>query len=147
MCMDVRPSFGAQVASQKVHPWRKWTLPTCSSNQLPIAPQLWVRLHEPLPYPWCDFCACSHNYCEFMCRSTITSGKYCFSGDSFYLWLLQSFFAHFSDDPWALDRRCNIDVPFTFTIEHSTVSCSLHTAQPRVCVFESTIKRSASAED
>lgn len=53
---------------------KKTESPSASSHQMPIAPQLWMDLHETLPPPsWlmlafisglilCSFCICSHSH-------------------------------------------------------------------------------------
>lgn len=88
---------------------RKLPPPSHSSHHLPIAPQLWMGFHKPLPM--LGFLAglilyrysCSHRCHEFMCAMTwscqtnmdslqmsTTSGSYVLS-------------TLFHDDPWALE--------------------------------------------
>lgn len=96
-----RISTGARVSSLGSHPWESDSCST-SSHQLPVASQTGVGLLLPC-WSLADLILEKSSVCsQSCCDIAVRLRKYCLTTDAHCLWLLQSSYTLFYDDPWAL---------------------------------------------
>lgn len=133
-CRNVGPSTGAWTDSLSGTPsLKKMESPSPNSQQLPVGPQLGVRLCGSLPCPcklWagmilCRSCAFCLNHCEFMYAMACHFYPILLNCSHLILLVLTIFFIPTSVRPLSLvGGSCSIEVPFR--AEHYTVFFSVH---------------------
>lgn len=118
-------STGAWSTYKEPHTWRK-LIPSPRSHQLPTTPQWGMGADELLPPPcwhadWldlmCVLCG-DHSYCELLSVAILPRPEDTVSVP-LSLWLMWPSCSLFCNDPWALRKGCNKNVPTCDLVLHA----------------------------